>query len=115
MLPELLSTLIALSLVGFALLDLQALTAHAGLVALGAIAFIVLGAWASRADYLKWPGATIVVAGLVILMMVISGLARTSAEWAFWLVFWSAAAAGVVALWSAFYRGPDESLTAANG
>jgi hypothetical protein len=108
MLPDLLSTLIALCLVSFAVLDLSALTAHAGIVALGAVAFIALGAWATRADFLKWPGVTVVVAGVAILLLVISGLARASSEWAFWMVFWSANAAGVVSLWSVFYRGPHQ-------
>lgn len=109
MIPDLLSTLIALCLVSFAVLDLDALTAHAGIVAVGAAALIVLGVWATRTNYLKWAGATVVVAGAAILLLVISGLASASSEWAFWGVFWSANAAGVVSLWSAFYRGPHES------
>ena len=109
MLPDLLSTIIALCLVSFAVLDLNALTVHGAIVALGAVAFVALGAWATRLDYLKWPGATVVVAGVVILLLVLSGLARASSEWAFWVVFWSANAAGVVSLWSVFYRGPRES------
>ena len=109
MLPDLVSTVIALCLVSFAVLDLDALTAHAAVVALGAIAFIILGAWETQADFLKWPGATVVVAGVAILLLVISGLTRASSEWAFWVVFWSANAAGVVSLWSAIYRGPREN------
>jgi hypothetical protein len=115
MLPDLLSTVIALCLVGFAVLDLEALTAHAAIVALGAVAFIVLGAWETRSDFLKWPGATTVVAGVAILLLVISGLTRASSEWAFWVVFWSANAAGVVSLWSVFYRGPHEYQPSSQG
>ena len=108
MLPDLLSTAIALCLASFAILDLGALTAHAGIVALGAVAFIALGTWAARTDFLRWPGAIVAAAGVVILLLVVSGVARGSSEWAFWVVFWSANAAGVVSLWSAFYRGPHE-------
>jgi ABC-type branched-subunit amino acid transport system permease subunit len=109
MFPDLLNTLIALCLISFAVLDLDALTGHAGMVAIGAAAFIALGLWATRVDHLKWPGITALVAGIAILALVVSGLARTSSEWTFWVVFWSANAAGVVSLWSAMYRGPHES------
>lgn len=106
MLPDLLSTLIGVCLVCFAVLDLGALEAHGGILALSGAMLAALGFWANRIDYLKWPGATIIVAGVALLLLVVSGLATASSETAFWVVLWSGNAAGVVALWSALYRGP---------
>lgn len=109
MIQDLLSTLIAILLVYFAVLDVGALEAHPWLLALCGAAFGALGFWAIRVDYLKWPGATAVIAGIAILLLVLSGLATTSSEWAFWIVFWSGNVVGVVSLWSVLYRGPKPS------
>ncbi|HUO06483.1 MAG TPA: hypothetical protein VMU16_14890 [Candidatus Binataceae bacterium] len=79
------------------------------LTASGAV-LAALGFWACRADYLKWPGATVVSAGIAIVLLVLSGLAARSSEWLFWVVFWSGNAAGVTSLWSALYRGPKDSI-----
>ena len=109
MVPNLLSTILALCLVCSAVLDGAMLEAHSWLPALGGAAFIVLGFWASRVDYLRWAGVTVMLAGAAILLLVLSGLAARSSETAFWVVFWSANAVGVVSLWSALYRGPSET------
>ncbi len=105
MLPDLLATLIGISLVCFPVLDGATLQAHGTLVLIGAV-LALIGLWANRVDYLKWPGAVVVIAGLAILILVLSGLAASSAEAAFWVVFWSGNAVGITSLWSALYRGP---------
>jgi len=106
MLPDLLSTLIALVLVCTAVLDAQMLESHGWLLALSGAALAALGTWAYRVDYLKWPGVMIIVAGGAIVILVLSRLSANSSETTFWVVFWSANAAGLVSLWSAFYRAP---------
>jgi hypothetical protein len=106
MLPDLLSALIALLLVCTSALDGQMLESHAWLLALSGAVLAALGIWAYRVDYLKWPGVTVVIAGGAIVVLVLSRLSASSSETAFWVVFWSANAAGLVSLWSALYRGP---------
>ncbi len=109
MLPDLLSTLIGLCLVCIAVLDPDLLYAHSAALGVAGAVLIALGVWARRVDYLKWPAVTVIVAGIVLLAVVISGAAAQSQPVTFWLAFWSGNAAGVVSLWSALYRGPRES------
>ena len=110
MIQDLLSTLIALSLICLAVLDVGALEAQRGIVALCGVALIALGFWANRIGYLKWPGVAVVIAGIAIVVLIVSGLAASSPEWIFWVVFWSANSAGVLSLWSLLYRGPKDSI-----
>jgi hypothetical protein len=111
MVPNLLSTILALCLVCFAVLDGAAFEAHPWLPAIAGAVFVVLGFWANRVDYLKWAGIVVVLAGAGILLLVLSGIAARSSETAFWVIFWSGNVAGVVSLWSALYRG--ESISSA--
>jgi hypothetical protein len=106
MLPDLLSTLIALVLVCTTVLDAQLLESHGWVLVLSGAVLAALGIWAYFVDYLKWPGATTIVAGGAIVILVLSRLSASSSETAFWVVFWSANAAGLVSLWSALYRAP---------
>jgi hypothetical protein len=92
-----------------AVLDKPVLDSQHGLLVISGIALAGLGAVANRADYLKWPGVTIAAAGIAILVLIASGLSSASSETAFWLVFWSGNIAGLMSLWSAFYRGPRAS------
>jgi hypothetical protein len=115
MLPDLLSTLIGLCLVCIAVLDADLLYAHGTALGVAGAVLIALGIWAKRADYLKWPGVTVIVAGVVLLAAAASGLAAQSHPVTFWLAFWSGNAAGVVSLWSTLYRGPRESTLTAAG
>jgi len=108
MMPDLLSTLIGLCLVCTAVLDPGLLDGRGALLVAGAV-LAALGVWATRVDYLKWPGATVVVAGVALLAAPISGLAAQSPQTTFWVAFWSGNAAGVVSLWSALYRGPKSA------
>ncbi len=110
MMYDLLSVLIAIVLTCSAVLDLGMLEAHRGIVALCGLALVVLGLCAYRSDYLKWPGVTGVIAGIAILLLIVSGLAANSSEWMFWVVFWSANTAGVLLLWSLLYRGPKDAI-----
>ena len=105
MTPDLLSALIGLTLVCLAVLEAPLLQTHAPILALAGLILAALGAWANQVDYLKWPGVTIIVAGVALVIASVSGFAVTSSETNFWVVFWSGNAAGVVALWSALYRG----------
>lgn len=109
MIPDLISTLIAIVLVCTAILDKPLLESQHGLLIIAGIALAVLGAIANRADYLKWPGVTVAASGLAIIMLIASGIASASSETAFWVVFWSGNIAGLMSLWSAFYRGPRAS------
>jgi len=109
MLPDLVSSLIGLVLVCVAVLDKPLLDTQHALIALAGIALVVLGAIAKRVDYLKWPGIAVAAAGVAITVLITSGLAVTSPETAYWVVFWSGTVAGLTSLWSAFYRRPRES------
>jgi len=115
MLPDLLSTLIALVLVCTAVLDGGALESHGLILALSGAALAALGIGAYRVDYLKWPGVTVVAAGGAIVILVLSRLSTNSPETAFWVVFWSANAAGLVSLWSALYRAPHGAIEGSPG
>ncbi len=63
MLPDLLSTLLALALVCSAVLDQAMLETHGAILAVCGIAMAALGIWANRVDYLKLAGMTVIVAG----------------------------------------------------
>lgn len=108
MIPAVLSTLIAACLVCIAALDASLLVHRAMLAGIGA-GLVGLGAWAIRINYLKWPGAIVILVGIAIVVLVGSGLAAASSETTFWVVFWGGNAAGVPSLWSALYRGPAVS------
>ena len=109
MIPDLVSTLIAIVLVCVAVLDQPLLDSQHGLLLVAGIALAVLGAVANRVDYLKWPGVAVAAAGVAILILIASGLSSASSETAFWVVFWSGNIAGLMSLWSALYRGPRAS------
>ncbi len=113
MIPDLISTVIAIVLVCVTVLDQPLLDSQHGLLLVAGIALAVLGAIANRVDYLKWPGVTVAAAGVAILILVASGLSSASSETAFWVVFWSGNIAGLMSLWSALYRGPRASLDTA--
>jgi hypothetical protein len=109
MVPNLLSTILALTLVCSAVLDGPAFEVHPWVPAIAGAVSVALGFWANRVDYLKWAGIAVVLAGAAILVLVLSGLAARSSETEFWVIFWSANVAGVVSLWSALYRGESTS------
>ena len=109
MIPDLISTLIAIVLVCVAVLDKPVLDSQHGLLVTAGVALAVLGAIANRLDYLKWPGVTVATAGLAIVVLVVSGLSSASSEASFWVVFWSGNIAGLMSLWSLFYRGAQAS------
>jgi hypothetical protein len=109
MIPDLISTLIAIVLVCVAVLDKPLLDSQHGLLVIAGVALAVLGAIANRVDYLKWPGVTVAAAGGAIVVLIASGLSSASSETAFWVVFWSGNIAGMMSLWSVFYRGPRAS------
>jgi hypothetical protein len=109
MIPDLVSTLIAIVLVCVAVLDKPLLDSQHGLLLVAGIALAVLGAIANRVDYLKWPGVTVAAAGVAMVVLIASGLSSASSETAFWVVFWCGNIAGLMSLWSAFYRGPQAS------
>src|SRR5208282_487488 len=109
MIPDLISTLIAIVLVCVTVLDQRLLDSQHGLLLVAGIALSVLGVIANRVDYLKWPGIAIAAAGIAIMVLVASGLSSASSETAFWVVFWSGNIAGLMSLWSALYRGPRAS------
>ncbi len=113
MIPDLISTLIAIVLVCVTVLDQPLLDSQRGPLLVAGIALLVLGAIANRVDYLKWPGVTVAAAGVAILVLTASGLSSASSETAFWVVFWSGNIAGLMSLWSALYRGPRASLDTA--
>ena len=87
MIPDLISTLIAIVLVCATVLDQPLLDSQHGLLLVAGIALAVMGVIANRVDYLKWPGVTIAATGIAILMLI----------------------AGLISLWSALYRGPRAS------
>jgi hypothetical protein len=105
MTPDLLSTAVGLTLVCVSVFDASYLQGHAPILALAGLILGGLGAWAYQADYLKWPGVIIIIAGAALVVVSVFGLAVASSETVFWVVFWSGNSAGVVALWSALYRG----------
>lgn len=109
MIPDLVSTLIAIVLVCAIVLDQPMLASQHGLLFVAGIALAVLGFVANRVDYLKWPGVAVAAAGIAILMLSVSGLSSASSQTTFWVVFWSANIAGLMSLWSALYRGPRAS------
>ncbi len=112
MMPDLLGTIIGLCLVCIAALDPGLFDAHRLLLGVAGAALVALGVWSGRTDYLKWPGATVIVAGVALLVAVITGFAFQSTQTTFWVGFWSGNAAGVVSLWSLLYRGPKSPALA---
>ena len=89
MVPDLLSTIIALSLVCIAVLEPSLFDGNVALLGIAGALLVALGVWANRVDYLKWPGATVAVAGLALLAAVILGRASHSPQTTFWVIFWA--------------------------
>lgn len=114
MIPSLLAGMVGLWLVFLGVLDLALVDSHGWVLALSASALLVLGLLALRADYLKWPGITDSILGIVLLVLVLErGVARSDAA-TFWALFWCGSIAGIVSLWSTFYReGPRDVPDAA--
>ena len=111
MVASLLNTLLGLWLVYAAVLDLALLEGSAWPLALAALALVALGLWAYSSDYLKWPGITNAVVGVVLLVLLLSGARVLSHALTFWAAFWSGNIAGVLSLWSVLYRhvSPDSA------
>ena len=109
MTPDLISTAIAFALVCGAVLDRPLLNSHPWLVVAAGAALAALGIIANRVDYLKWPGLAVAAAGAALVVLIGSGLSSASPETGFWVVFWGGNVAGLMALWSALYRGPEVS------
>lgn len=108
MIPSLLAALLGLSLVWVAVLDPAVVDLHGWIVALSAVVLLALGFAALRVDYLKWPAVTDVVFGAILLILFFATAIVPSSLLTFWALFWSGCVAGVVSLWSVFYRhGPE--------
>jgi hypothetical protein len=116
MIPSLLGGLVGLWLVWLAVLDLALVDSHGWVLALSAIALLALGLIAFRADYLKWPGITDMVVGVLLLVLFFErGVARSDTL-TFWALFWSGCISGVVSFWSTFYRhGPGSNVDHKSG
>jgi hypothetical protein len=104
MIASALNTLLGLWLVYAAVLEPGLLDKSPWTLGVSALALTVLGLWAYRRDYLKWPGATVVVLGLGLLVVVLSGARALADQLTFWVTFWSGVVVGVLSLWSVFYR-----------
>jgi hypothetical protein len=118
MLASALNALLGLWLVYAAILDPALLRSGPWTLGISAAALLLLGVWAYRSDYLKWPGIAVIVIGIGLLAMVLSGARSISWQLTFWVTFWCGVVAGVLSLWSVFYRGespqaaePSESET----
>jgi len=110
MIPSLLEGLLGLWLVWVAVLDPALVDSHSWVIALSAIALLLLGLAAFRTDYLKWPAVTDVVVGLVLLILYFGTSIVSSGTLTFWMLFWSGCIAGIVSLWSVFYRHCPETI-----
>ena len=110
MIPSLLAGLLGLWLVWAGVLEPDLVQSQPWIIALSAALLIILGLVAFRFDYLKWPALTDIAVGTVLLaLFVFTGLVH-SILIAFWMLFWSGCAVGIVSLWSAFYRrSPDHN------
>jgi hypothetical protein len=108
MIASALNTLLGLWLVYAAVLEPGLLEKSPWTLGVSALALTALGMWAYSSDYLKWPGVTVVVLGLGLLVLVLSGARTLADQLTFWVTFWSGIVAGVLSLWSVFYR--HESL-----
>ncbi len=110
MVPNLLEGLLGLWLVWVAVLDPALVDSHGWVIALSAIVLVLLGLAAFRIDYLKWPAVTDVVLGLVLLVLYFGTSIVSSGTLTFWMLFWSGCIAGIVSLWSVFYRQGPEAM-----
>lgn len=108
MIASALNTLLGLWLVYAAVLDPGLLNASPWALLASGLALMVLGRWACSADYLKWPAVTCVALGVGLIVLVVSGARTLSTALTFWVTFWAGIIAGVLSLWSVFYRSESE-------
>lgn len=111
MIASVLNTLLGLWLVYAAVLDPGLLETSPWTLLASAVGLVVLGLWACRVDYLKWPGITCVALGVGLLVLLASGARTLSMTLTFWVTFWVGVIAGVLSLWSVFYRRESEEST----
>ena len=114
MVPSLLEGLLGLWLVWVAVLDPLLVDSHPWVIALSATLLVLLGLTAYRIDYLKWPAVTDVVLGIVLLILYFGTSIVSSGTFTFWMLFWSGCIAGIVSLWSVFYRHASETIVSAD-
>jgi uncharacterized membrane protein HdeD (DUF308 family) len=108
MLPSVLEGLLGLWLVWLAVLDPALVNSRGWIVALSGVSVLLLGLLAFRADYLKWPAITDIVVGLVLLILYFVTRVAPADMLTFWMLFWCGCVAGIVSVWSVFYRqGPE--------
>lgn len=111
MLPSVLEGLLGLWLVWLAVLDPALVNSHGWIVALSALSLLLLGLPAFRADYLKWPAVTDIVVGVILLVLYFVTRVTPADMLTFWMLFWGGCVAGIVSLWSVFYRqGPERTM-----
>ena len=110
MIPSLLEGLLGLWLVWVAVLDPTLVDSHGWVIALSAMVLLLLGLAAFRIDYLKWPAATDVALGVVLLALYFGTSIASSNTLTFWMLFWSGCIVGIVSLWSVFYRHWPETI-----
>ncbi len=110
MVPSLLEGLLGLWLVWIAVLDPALEVAHGSAVVVPCLAMIVLGVWTFRIDYLKWPSVTDIVLGATLGTLFIVDRIMGVDALTFWFLVWGGCVAGIVSLWSAFYRQGPEAI-----
>jgi hypothetical protein len=104
MISSLLAALLGLGLVWVAVLDPALVESHGWIVGLSAVALLLLGLTALRVDYLKWPAVTDMLVGAILLILFFATAVVSFSLLTFWVLFWSGCVAGIVSLWSVFYR-----------
>jgi hypothetical protein len=104
MIPNILNTLLGISLVYCAILAPGPLHETAWLLMAGGVGTMVLALWARRGDRLKWfnfvnatLGAALILLGVTRAMTPVHPLVM------FWWVFWVGIIVAVLGLWSAIY------------
>jgi len=108
MIPSLLAALLGLWLVWAGVLEPELVQSQPWIIALSAALLIILGFVAFRFDYLKWPAITDIAVGAILFALFLAANVVNSVLIAFWMLFWSGCAVGIVSLWSAFYRRSPE-------
>ena len=110
MIPSLLEGLLGLWLVWVAVLDPALEATHGSAIVVPCLAMVVLGAQAFRVDYLKWPSVTDIVLGFALGTVFIIDRITGADTLTFWFLIWGGSVAGIVSLWSVFYRSGPEPL-----
>ena len=105
MVGNLLNVLVGLWLAYSAIFSNPAGAMNNAVLAAAAIAAVVFAVWARQTDRMRWPSATNIILGMVLLVVaVVRWVIGVAPLVSFWIILLVGIAVAIAAMWSMLYR-----------